>query len=216
LERHMKDRRRCPYVQALVFLSHENVELALRADGQQHVITRKQFERAFTHHDFPGAPTGWRAERIDRPAARDVAHALREMGVRPRAGKAHAGSYELGPLLSEGPGYQERSATHRQHDTMRRRARIYLEPQQTSVERRQRLRRAADREAQLLEEVREHPGVLSVNDYVVDAPLGPTVLFEPFEGAVPLGAFLKREPACSFADRVTIVEQVGRALAFCH
>src|SRR5690606_30554135 len=159
LERHMKDRRRCPYVQALVFLSHENVQLELRADGRQHVITRRDFARAFTHHDFPGCPSGWRSERIDRPAARDIANALREMGIRPREGKAHAGSFVLGPVLAEGPGYQERSAVHRESgDKIRRRARIYLEPQQTSVERRQQLRRAADREAHLLEEVKEHPG----------------------------------------------------------
>ncbi len=65
-------------------------------------------------------------------------------------------------------------------------------PQQTSVEMRQKLRRAADREAMLLSDVREHRNVLSFTDYVTDAPLGPTVLFDDFEGSMSLDAFLRK------------------------
>jgi hypothetical protein len=47
-------------------------------------------------------------------------------------------------------------------------------PEQTSVERRQQLHRAADPEAQLLYEVREHPSILPYTDRVADAAIGPT------------------------------------------
>jgi serine/threonine protein kinase len=88
-------------------------------------------------------------------------------------------------------------------------------PQQTSVERRQSLRRAADREAQLLHELRDYAGILRFSDYVEDAPLGPTVLFDPFEG-VRLDAFVRQNQGLSLGERVDIIRQVGHALAFCH
>jgi serine/threonine protein kinase len=89
-------------------------------------------------------------------------------------------------------------------------------PEQTSVERRQQLLRAAEREAQLLHEVREHPNILTLTDYVADAPMGPTVLLDDFERGVPLDAFLRLEPALGFSDRIAILEQLAAALGHCH
>src|SRR5690606_34617095 len=46
-------------------------------------------------------------------------------------------------------------------------------------------------------------------------PLGPTVLFEPFEDAAPLPAFLRSaEP--TYDERLEILSQLTRALAYCH
>ena len=58
--------------------------------------------------------------------------------------------------------------------------------------------------------------MLSIAGYETDAPLGPTVLFDSFEGGVPLSTFLRQSPNLEFFDRVSIVEQVGRALGSCH
>ncbi|MBJ71778.1 MAG: hypothetical protein CMN31_10630 [Sandaracinus sp.] len=212
----MKDRRLTPWVEPLVFLSAENIELRFKNHGDVGVVTRDNFVRAVQHHDFPGADTSRHRRRISAPAARQVAAAMKALGLRPRKGKAHAGAYELGEILEDGPGYQDRLAAHRKQKTITCRARTYLVPQQTSVERRQQLLRAADRESQLLWDVREHPNILRVAGYETDAPLGPTVLFDSFDGGVPLSTFLRQNPKLPFMDRVAIVEQVGRALAFCH
>ncbi|MBO6936772.1 MAG: BREX system serine/threonine kinase PglW [Deltaproteobacteria bacterium] len=212
----MKDKRLTPWVEPLVFLSAENIDLRFKNHGDVGVVTRDNLVRAVQHHDFPGANTTRHRRRITAPAARQVAAAINELGLRPRKGKAHAGAYELGDILEDGPGYQDRIAAHRKQKTITCRARTYLVPQQTSVERRQQLLRAADRESQLLWDVREHPNVLRISGYETDAPLGPTVLFDSFEGGVPLSTFLRQNPKLPFMDRVTIVEQVGRALAFCH
>lgn len=213
----MKDPQRAPWVQGLVFLSSPEIELRLKPEGLVGVVTRATFAQAITHHRYPGVPADWHAERIPAPVTRDVTQALAALGVRPRKGKLHVGAYELGAILDDhGAGYQDRLAVHRDNPSFRRRARIYLVPQQTSVERRQQLRRAADREAQLLYDVREHQGILQITDYVTDAPVGPTVLLDAFDGGVPLDAFLRRHPELSFGERVSLVEQIGHALAFCH
>ncbi|MEZ4222315.1 MAG: BREX system serine/threonine kinase PglW [Polyangiaceae bacterium] len=215
LQQQMREHR-APRVEALVFLSNEDVQLDFRNYGDTNVVTRKTFRDAVIHHQFPGRTKDWRAPRISVPVARDVAQALRALGIRPRAGKSHAGSYELGEVLIEGVGFQDRAATHRDMRTVRARARTYLVPQQTSVERRQRLHRAADREFQLLDELKEHPDILRAREYVVDAPLGPTVVFDEFPGGIQLDAFLRANPKLSFDDRIEIISQLSRALSFCH
>ncbi|MCB9631944.1 MAG: BREX system serine/threonine kinase PglW [Sandaracinus sp.] len=212
----MKNPSLLPWVEPLVFLSAEDLQLRLRGHGDQHVVTRDTLLRALQHHDFPGANHHRPRQRVSAPAAREIAAGLKALGLRPRHGKAHAGAYELGDVFDEGPGYQDRIATHRAQKTITCRARTYLVPQQTSVERRQQLLRAADRESALLYDVREHPNVLHISGYETDAPLGPTVLFDAFEGGVPLSSFLRTHPDLPFLDRVAIVEQVGHALAYCH
>lgn len=213
-----------PFVQPLIFLSAPEDELQLRFAplGDIGVVTRKTLLDAVKFGRFPGAPGPDVRERprIDGPTTRDVAQALSAIGLRARRGKAMVGAYELGPVLSDGPGYQDRLARHRDTPTIARRARTYAVPQASSIERRQQLRRAADRDAQILHEVREHPNILRFADYIPDAELGPTVLFDAFEGAIPLDAFLRQAELdatpLSFWDRVLLIEQVARALSYCH
>lgn len=215
LQSKMKQPGRCPYIEPLIFLSATDVDVRLKPEGRIGVVTRKELLPAVQHHRFPGANPNWRGERIDKPVMHDIAQALAALGIRPRKGRAHVGTYELGELIADGAGYQDRAATHRDRK-FKTRARVYLVPQQASVERRQQLRRAAERESTLLWDVREHPYILRIADYVSDAPLGPTVLFDDFAGGVPLDAFLRHNPSLVFEDRLTIVEHVGRALAHCH
>ena len=211
----MKNPKDSPWVEPLVFLSAADIELRFRNHGDLGVVTRDTFKKAMQFGEYPGAD-GRQRPRVSEPVMRDVAQALGAIGLRPRKGKAFIGGYECGAVLVEGSGFQDRLATHRENKSFRARARIYAVPQQTSVERRQQLRRAADREAQLLWDVREHPNVLRIADYVTDAELGPTVLFDAFEGALPLDVYLRNDKDLDFFERVTLIEQVARALAYCH
>lgn len=216
LSRRMPDRLECPRIVPLVFLSHADVQVDLRADGRLGVVTRKEVKEAITHHRFYGAPPEWRGERIDARRMKAVIEAAKSVGLRARKGRELVGSYELGEVLDEGPGYQDRLAVHQSITGLRRRARVYLVPQQTSVERRQQLKRAADREANVLLDVRGNPYILGCADYVTDAERGPTVLFEDFEGAQSLDAFLRTNASLSFDDRLSIVAQLSRAISYCH
>lgn len=216
LERVLPAQVRAPWIEPLIFLSDRDVKLGLQPDGLIGVVRRNNFVDAVTRHEFPGADPRLQGRAIDRPTMRAVVQALSTIGFRPRKGKLVVGSYELGTLLDETSTFQDREATHRTIPSQRRRARTYLVPEQTSVERRQQLLRAAEREAQLLHEVREHPHILRITDYVADAALGPTVLLDDFERGIPLDAFLRLEPELGFSDRIAILEQVAGALGHCH
>ncbi|HEX5099790.1 MAG TPA: protein kinase [Polyangiaceae bacterium] len=214
IQARLRDQIRCPWVQPLVFLSHPDAQMRFTNWGDHCVVTRKGLLEAVKNHAFPGAEPGSRL-RINAPQMKAVAAALEAIGVRASKGVARVGEYELGAILEEGSGYQDRAAQHAQTPAFKRRARIYLVPQQTSVERRQQLRRAADREARLLEDVKDHRGVLRLLEYVTDSPLGPTVLFDAFDG-IPLDAFLRSHPELSFDQRIELIEQMARALHYCH
>lgn len=216
LERALPTNVRAPWVEPLIFLSHPDVKLGLEREALAGVVRRDNFVSAITRHEFPGADARYQGRPIDRPTMRAIVQALTSIGFRPRKGKQNVGSYELGALLDETQSFQDREAVHRTIPSQRRRARTYLVPEQTSVERRQQLLRAAEREAQLLHEVREHPNILTLTDYVADAPLGPTVLLDDFERGVPLDAFLRLEPTLGFTDRIAILQQVASALGHCH
>src|SRR5690606_8388014 len=107
-------------------------------------------------------------------------------------------------------------ARHAQFEKMVHRARVYLVPDQTTVEHKQRPRRAAEREVRLLWSVRDNPNILSSHYYAPDGPLGPTLVFEDFSEALRLDRFLARHPDLPFDDRVELLRQVGHALHFCH
>ncbi len=216
LSRKMRDNLECPRIVPLVFLSHADVQVDLRADGRLGVVTRQDVTKALTHHKFFGAPPEWRGERIDARRMKAVIEAAKAAGLRPRKGRDLVGSYELGEVLDEGPGYQDRVAVHQSIKGLRKRARIYLVPQQTSIERRQLLKRAADREANVQFDVRGNRHILGCTEYVTDAERGPTVLFDDFEGGQPLDAFMRTNPTLSFDEQLSIVAQLSRALSYCH
>lgn len=212
---HRMGQRSVPWIQPLVFLSNDQVELKLRNYGDQCVVTQKNFVHAITHHKFPGSDAQRLHHKVNAPQIRELSRALKELGVRESEGGLRVGSWVLGEVLEGGNGYEDRLATHVDNEKSKRRARSYLVPEQTSTERRQQLRRAANRESQLLEDVKGHPNILHFIDYVSDAPLGPTVLFDHFDG-VRLDAFIRQESGLSFADRIELIAQVGRALDHCH
>jgi len=213
--RRANSKERVPWIQPLIFLSADKLELELTNAGNISVVTRATLARALRFHQFPGANTTHDGTKLSPTRARALRQCFDRLGLRPRKDRLHAGPYELGSLLHESRSYQDREATHRELDGMRRRARTYLVPGQTSQEARLKCRREADRDAQLLWDVREHQGILRLTEYVADAPLGPTLLFDPFEGGVALPDLL-RHHKLDFPQRRAIVEQVGLALAYCH
>ena len=213
--RKAKSPERVPFIQPLIFLSADGLQLDLTPGGQTSVVTRNTLARALRFHNFPGASQNHDALKLAPTRTRALRQSFDRLGLRPRKDRLHVGPYELGSLLHDSRNYQDREAVHREIAGMRRRARTYLVPGQTSQEARLKCRREADRDAQLLWDVREHPGILRLNEYVADAPLGPTLLFDPFEGGVALPDLLRRYKL-DFSQRRSIVEQVGLALAYCH
>jgi hypothetical protein len=167
---------RVPWVQPLVFRSAAELDLKLNAHCDTGVVTRKSLARALTHHEFPGSKPDEVRYPVNTPVMREVVQAIREIGIKPSRGELLVGSYELTELLDDGDNYQEWAARHRSAASVLGRARVYLEPKQANMEQRRSLRRAAEREVDLLQDVRGHPSILHFKDYVEDGPLGPTLL----------------------------------------
>lgn len=214
LERTMK--LRCPWVQPLIFLSHPEVQIRLTGAQRTAVVGRAGLQRALVHGEFPGSEAMPSRERISGPEMRDIVQAFSRLGIRARRAKLRVGDYELDEHLGDGRSYQDYGARHVALEGMKRRARIYRVPEQTSSERQAACRRQADREVRLLQGVGLHPNILSVHEYHVSGEQGPTILFDDFSGGVTLDRFLHREPDLTPDVRIEILEQVCRAIAHCH
>lgn len=216
LRKHMGNLYGVPWVQPLIFLSAAELENRLSQDGKIAVTTRDTFFEAIKRGTFPGAEGRRFSRPINRPTAKAIKQAFDKMGLRPRKTLLQVGDYVLQSVFEDGEDYQDRAAHHAQFKHMQYRARVYLVPDQTSVENKQRLRRAAEREVQLLWTVRDSPSILSSHYYAPDGPLGPTLVLEDFEGAMRLDRFLGRHKDLPFEDRVDLIRQIGHALHFCH
>jgi serine/threonine protein kinase len=204
-----------PYVEPLVFLSAPNMDARLEGNARARVVTRQGFLRAIQHGDYPGSETRPLGATVHRP--REVQQALAAIGLRESKGAMKLGDLALGEIIEEGPGYQDRKAQHERMSTLRRRIRSYLVPQSPGQERRDQLRRAADREAEVLSMLSDHPAILHFFDYVAEGPMGgPCIIFEDFAGGVSLDAYLRGHPGLSFDHRIHIIQQLADALDYCH
>lgn len=205
-----------PFVETLIFLSDPDVKVDLKDAARAKVITRGDLLRAVQFGEYPGAGTRRRTP-IDRPTAKRVVEGFTAIGLKKSEGALRVGPYRLGALLSEGSGFQDYDGVHERMPEMQRRVRSYLLPQSPTAERREQLRRAAEREARVLTTIGDHPNILSLHGYEPEGPTGGAcLLFERFKDGERLDTFLRQNPALSLDERVQILEQVGDALGYCH
>ena len=131
-----------PFLEAHVFLSHEDVDCRLAQALRDRVHLRDtgagRDERpgivaALTRHSI-GTPV---RTQPDRPMAKAVSRAMQEAGIRPSQRARRVGDYRLDELLLEGPNYQDWTVRH---------AAIDGERQSGSDDERSALQRAARRE----------------------------------------------------------------------
>ena len=126
-----------PFLEAHVFLSHEDVDCRVAEDLRDWVHLRDtgagRDERpgivaALTRHSI-GTPV---RTQPDRPTAKAVSRAMQEAGIRPSQRARRVGDYRLDELLLEGPNYQDWTARHAAIDGERARVRIYASAQSAS------------------------------------------------------------------------------------
>lgn len=153
---------------------------------------------------------------VNRPMMKAILRATHALGLRPSRAARIVGGFELERLAGEGEGYQEHLARHPAVEGDRARIRSYLVPAATTTARRAQLERAARREAQVLSQLGQHPNVLGYRAFVDGGPLGPAVVFEAFERALPLHIFLRQEPDLSFDERLNLLQSIVEAVAHCH
>ena len=202
---------RAPYLEAVVFLSHENVDCRLPADLRSRVRTRR---------DLLAGLTRWTAEnpprhRLDRPVAKAVSRAMEEAGIRPSQRARRVGDYQIDELLFEGPGYQDWSAHHVALPRDRCRVRVYPVELGSSVQARETLAKAARREYQILHGI-THDAILKARHYT-ESERGPALVFEHEPTAQRLDHFLaERSAGLTVDQRLELLRQVAEAVRYAH
>lgn len=209
-----------PFLEAHVFLSHENVDCRVAEELRDRVHVR---DAGTGHEERPGivaaltrhsAGTPVRT-RPDRPMAKAVSRAMQEAGIRPSQRARRVGDYRLDELLLEGPNYQDWTARHAAIDTERARVRIYAVSPSAADKERETGRRAARREYEILRDVR-HEGILAAKGYT-EHVLGPALVFEHRDGSQRFDHWLaERSDALDVDARLHLLRQIAESVHFAH
>jgi serine/threonine protein kinase len=212
---------RAPFLEPLIFLSAPDLQCDLAgAAGNRVCLTdrgaddplgpRDGILAALLSRKVGGIEPVCRTA-IDARVARALTRAMDEAGIRPSQRERRVGDYLLGDLLVDGPGYQDRVAKHVALQGVTCRARQYLVARAASEERREQIRRAAEREFRLLQGL-DHPNILRVNDFKVHE-YGPVLTFQHDSQAVRLDHFLaSRGARLTAGQRLEVLRQLADAL----
>ena len=148
--------------------------------------------------------------------AKALARAMEQAGIRPSQRARRVGDYVLGELIADGAGYQDWLAKHASFDSVYCRVRQYTVAQAAGEEDRQRLRRAAAREFQIIQTL-DHPGILPVLDYK-EHENGPALLFRYLDPqAIRFDQYLAtRAHKLTVDRRLDLLRQVADAIRYAH
>ena len=222
---------RPPWVTALVFLSSAELDCRLQdiartatcgrdPDPLPPGASRPPGRTAATR--LPGVVAGLkdpvtlglRGQPVNKPLSARLAQALDQAGLRSSNRGRRVGDWQLGDLLDEGPGWQDFAATRPRIDTTRR-VRIYLAGAATTAEEEQRLRRQAEREFRVVQDLR-HDGIAQPLD-LVQGERGPALLFDRVDGEERLDLWTPGGlDGLGLDARMDLVRQLGEAVAHAH
>ncbi len=220
------DKVKVPWLDALVFLSADDVQLDLPGPARNRValkdrqaqgdrLERKGIMAALLNRECSGVDPDPRSV-IDTKVAKALSRAMEQAGIRPSQRARRVGDYVLGDLIADGAGYQDWLAKHTSFDDVCCRVRQYTVAQASSEEDRQRLRRAAAREFQIIQTL-DHPGILPVLDYK-EHENGPALFFRYLDPhAVRFDQYLATSTHKLTADqRLDLLRQVADAIRYAH
>ena len=155
-----------PWLDALVFLSADDVQCELTGAARNRVCLKdrrrgdaaKGILAALLNRDCPGVDPDPRSH-IDTRVAKALSTGDGAGGHSPLAAGTPSGRLRSGDLIADGPGYQDWLAKHASFDNVYCRVRQYTVAQASSEEDRQRLKRAAAREFQIIQSLEppRHP-----------------------------------------------------------
>lgn len=217
---------RVPWLDALVFLSADDIQCELTGPARNRVLLqdrpaeesrseRKGILAALLNREGPGIDPDCRS-LIDSKVAKALSRAVEQSGIRPSQRSRRVGDYVLGKLLVDGPGCQDRLAKHASFDDVHCRVRQYTVAQASSEEDRQRLKRAAAREFQIIQSL-NHPNILPVLDYK-EHELGPALLFRYLDPeAIQFDHYLATNcHKLTTEQRLDMLRQIADAIRYAH
>ena len=221
-------RVRVPWLDALVFLSHDDVQCDLTGAARNRVLLKDRAAQgdrperagildALINREAPGISPDTRSA-IDITVAKALSRAMDSAGIRPSQRSRRVGDYVLDKLIEDGPGYQDHLAKHVafKDEPVFCRVRQYTVAQAANEENRKKLQRAAAREFQIIQTL-NHPGILPVLDYK-DHELGPALLFRYTDPeAERFDHYLARKREQLTTDqRLNLLRQIADAIRYAH
>ncbi|MCP4690008.1 MAG: protein kinase, partial [Desulfobacterales bacterium] len=219
------DKVRCPYLDALVFCSAENLTSKLEGIAASHVCFRDRdndrktgrpgIMGALINRKAPGLKP--RVPPISKPMVKAIGRALDQAGVRPSRRLRQVGDYRLDRLLFQHPGdvWQDWKATHVITKKIKKRVRIYNVSRAESKETRDLIYKAAKREFQLINQLRCE-WILNAEVFT-DHELGPAMVYPYYPGAQRLDHYLKQRFDDIGVDiKLMLIRQIAEAVKFAH
>ncbi len=204
-------KRRTPYIQALVFLSDPAQRCTLTGPARENVHLRADIARKL----FAETPPTAGSQPIERELATAVHKALEIIGIRPPQRSRRVGDYQLERVLAETDFHQDWLARHVSLPEVKRRVRLYPVKRTLSARQRDLLVDAARREFQLLEGIR-HPAILRAADFI-DSEQGPALLFDYDDGLQRLDHFIRAQgEQMDLWQRLQLVRAIAEALDAAH
>jgi serine/threonine protein kinase len=217
-----KGKVQVPFIEPLIFCSDENNVLQLDGPQANGVCLRDRQDAsapgivaAVCRRDAPGLRSFQRPP-VTKDQIRAFIAGVEQVSLNPVQKVRKAGDYVLDELFHDSPlgTYQEWLGHHVRIKSGPRLVRVYLEGLQGEMER-STLRRAAEREFQILERL-EHPGILRV-DTLTETESGPALVFRWQEGAQRLDHYLASLAQPLAADTaLEILRQITDAIAYAH
>jgi len=221
-------RDRLPWLDALVFLSADDVQCDLTGAARNRVLLkerpadahhpeRKGILAALINREGPGIDPNCR-DYIDIKVMKAIDRAMYQAGIRPSQRSRRVGDYILGDLIADGPCYQDRLAKHAsfQDGNVFCRVGQYTVGLASTEEQRNHLKRAAAREFQIIQTL-DHQGILPVLDYK-EHENGPALLFRYLDpNAVRLDHYLaSNSEKLSPGQRLEMLRQIADAIRYAH
>jgi serine/threonine protein kinase len=217
---------RLPWLDALVFLSSDDVQCDLTGNARNRVLLKdrpktdtrpeqKGILAALINREGPGIDPDLRGA-IDVRVMKALDRAREQAGIRPSQRSRRVGDYILGDLIFDGPGYQDRLAKHASFDNVFCRVRQYTVAHASSEDDRQRHKRAAAREFQIIQTL-DHQNILPVLDYK-EHEHGPALLFRYLDpNAVRFDHFLATNgQRLETGQRLDLLRQIADAIRYAH
>jgi serine/threonine protein kinase len=211
-----------PFIEPLIFCSDETNILQLSGPQANGVCLRDRADGAvpgiigaISRRDAPGL-RNFQRPPVTKDQIRAFVTGVEQISLDPVQKVRKAGDYVIDALFHDSPlgTYQEWLGHHVRIKSGPRLIRVYLEGMQGEMER-STLRRAAEREFQILERM-EHPGILRV-DTLTETESGPALVFRWQEGAQRLDHYLAGlEQPLAADSALEILRQITEAIAYAH
>lgn len=205
-----------PFLEALVFLSHETNTLHLQGNDAFRVANRDGIIAALSRRECPGLQP-FKAPPINQHQLRAFHKAMEEIGIRPLSRTRRAGDFRLGELFWDCPTgtYQDWTGEHATSPSGKRLIRVYLQNRQADPAEAEILEKAANREYHLISRL-EHPGILRA-ETLTRADAGPAVVYHLPEGARRLDHYLAEEGGgLEVGERIDLLRKITEAVAYAH